>query len=147
VLLTLGGVALVLALIGGGITTYYVYDRQASKLEVAQERADDLERQRDQVRTALGQQIEKTRTEYSRGLRVGRESERRLNRSIGLDFDSAYNAAFDGFGGWQIDTYYFVRIIKGDGKLKYDIASRGLFEPCTAYFSRGDSIWTQDGPC
>lgn len=147
VALTLGSVVLATLVLGGLVLGYFTWTERSDDLRVAETKAAKLERENSRLTAEVSRLKRKASAEYRRGFDAGEKFIEDTNREFGLDYDAGYNAAFGGFGTWQTDTYYFVHIAKGEGKLKYDITSRGRFEPCTAYFVRGDSIWTQDGPC
>ena len=143
VLITLGAVALAALVVGGGALGYRWYTGKNDDLQAAEERVAELETANNRLTAEVGRQKRRADSSFRRGLDAARE----IDRDVGLDFDSGYNAAFEGFGTWQTDAYYFVRIIKGEGKQKYEITSRGLFEPCKAYILESDSIFTRAEPC
>jgi hypothetical protein len=153
VLLTLGAVALVVLVVGGGVGGYLAYQRQVDRANDARDASRVWERRADsagaQVRK-LYEQLAAARNrasdEYLRGLREGREDERTSNAEFGLDDDGGYNDAFAGFGGWQTDAHYIVLVTKGEKKLKYNIESRIDMQPCTLYLVEGSSIFTRDDP-
>jgi hypothetical protein len=83
---------------------------------------------------------------------------RRRNAALGKEADAAeingmersfaigYNAAFDGFGSWTPNSYYYIYVTRGTGKQKYTIQSRGSMEYCRAYQVIGDSVYTFSPP-
>lgn len=152
VLLTLGGVVLTAAVIGGGVLAYLAYDRQVQKAAAAEERATAL---RDQLEANAGllatmkEEVDRQRQlaadEYLRGLKEGRESEQELNAEFGLTYADGYNDAFAGFGEWEIGGHYIVEIGKGEDGQKYEILTRSTMEPCTQYYVSRDDVWRRTG--
>lgn len=152
VLLTLGAVVLALGLAVGGYAAYRGYDRHQDRLSRAEDKAREMEEAATnatrELEAALAQ-VERERKratdEYIRGLNDGRETDRKL----GLDYDSGYNDAFEGFGGWDVDAYYIVFLAKGEGRQKYGIESRIKMEPCRGYQVIGvssPSVFTHNEP-
>lgn len=139
VVLTLSAVLAVAALAGAGVGVYLLYSHASNQASKYKAQAARLQ---SELVTAQGQ----ASANYQRGFSAGQK----LNATLGLTypkgFKAGYAAAFAGFGGWIVGSWYLVKIGRTSSN-QYEISNRSLMTPCQRTFIENDAIYTQGYGC